>query len=739
MPSWKKLLVSGSDATLNSLQVTNNVTAAAFSGSFSGSFQGDGSGLTGITSEVEVTKKFTFQFTSQNSLTLNHQLDSEYPFVQVYDTDKEIIVPLTVESLGKNSIRVDFSENRSGFVIIAKGGYLVSDFTQEFTNVSTVNVSHLFNEDLPFVQVFGTDNQVFIPETVKVLDNNTVRVDFSNNSSGFVAISKGGYTIFDLINAGSIEEFTNQSSITLSCSSVSEFPFIQVYESGSNEQIIPLGITKINNSTVVITFSETYDGFISFPRTGHVIDNTSKLEGEPGSYYLDFNNFTNTPSFSSFPFTGSAIISGSLNVIGPLTATTFVGVVSSSAQIQLNQITGTTFDNANFTFPQELTVQGKLTAREFHTELISSSIIYESGSTKFGDSFDDTHEFTGSVSITGSAVTINNYTLPVRDGELPYSVLTTDGLGSTEFELLSTVYEQVKNVSGGILTKGTPVHAVGTSGFASEVILADAGVPALMPATFILAQDLNDEEEGLGIVIGEIQGINTTGFTAGDPVYVAVGGGFTQTKPTGSALIQNLGIVTKVGTNGGGVVLGAGRANDIPNIQPGYFWVGNEDSVGTPTPTGSLRTGSFTGSFTGDGSGLTNLPGGGDSFPYTGSAIITGSLEVIGTFELSDVLFKTVNTLLTSSVSNYSVFALQTGSLTAGFFDYTVNSGSNARMGTLQSVWVGNTVSLAETSTDDIGNTSDVELNVIAGSGEISLRLTTPTPGWKIKTIARLL
>lgn len=50
MPSWKKLLVSGSDATLNSLQVTTNVTAAGFSGSFSGSFQGDGSGLTGLPS-----------------------------------------------------------------------------------------------------------------------------------------------------------------------------------------------------------------------------------------------------------------------------------------------------------------------------------------------------------------------------------------------------------------------------------------------------------------------------------------------------------------------------------------------------------------------------------------------------------------------------------------------------------------------------------------------------------------
>ena len=43
MPNWKKLIVSGSDASLNSLNVTNNVTAQSFTGSFSGSFTAPGS------------------------------------------------------------------------------------------------------------------------------------------------------------------------------------------------------------------------------------------------------------------------------------------------------------------------------------------------------------------------------------------------------------------------------------------------------------------------------------------------------------------------------------------------------------------------------------------------------------------------------------------------------------------------------------------------------------------------
>lgn len=45
-------------------------------------------------------------------------------------------------------------------------------------------------------------------------------------------------------------------------------------------------------------------------------------------------------------------------------------------------------------------VEGNITADSF--TVVSSSIIYATGSTNFGDSFDDFHTFTGSVAITGS-------------------------------------------------------------------------------------------------------------------------------------------------------------------------------------------------------------------------------------------------------------------------------------------------------------------------------------------------
>lgn len=48
-----------------------------------------------------------------------------------------------------------------------------------------------------------------------------------------------------------------------------------------------------------------------------------------------------------------------------------------------------------------LTVFGEINARQFNINVISSSIIFESGSSKFGNTEDDTHSFTGSVQIQG--------------------------------------------------------------------------------------------------------------------------------------------------------------------------------------------------------------------------------------------------------------------------------------------------------------------------------------------------
>jgi len=73
-------------------------------------------------------------------------------------------------------------------------------------------------------------------------------------------------------------------------------------------------------------------------------------------------------------------------------------------------VTGSVTTTGNLTVNGTATITGILTAQEFHTEFVSASIIYTSGSTKFGDDTTDTHEFTGSLDVTGS-LSVNSYNI----------------------------------------------------------------------------------------------------------------------------------------------------------------------------------------------------------------------------------------------------------------------------------------------------------------------------------------
>jgi len=76
------------------------------------------------------------------------------------------------------------------------------------------------------------------------------------------------------------------------------------------------------------------------------------------------------------------------------------GTASLSGSLEL---TGSQYVSGAFNITGSLVVDGTASISHLITTYESSSIIYSSGSTKFGNSSDDTHEFTGSVTITGSA------------------------------------------------------------------------------------------------------------------------------------------------------------------------------------------------------------------------------------------------------------------------------------------------------------------------------------------------
>jgi len=182
---------------------------------------------------------------------------------------------------------------------------------------------------------------------------------------------------------------------------------------------------------------------------------------------------------------------------------------------------------------------------------------------------------TGSLLVTASNVDAT-ITYTKGDGSVFTNTINNVAFSTEAEDLVITV----KNTSGGTLAKGTAVHAVGVTGQNVDVIAASNDSASAMPAIGLLSAELINNSAGTCIIAGRDKGLNTSGLVAGASVYVSTGGALTSTKPTGSALIQNIGTAAKIdGTDGEIIVQGSGRVNDLPNLANNYVWKGDSNGV----------------------------------------------------------------------------------------------------------------------------------------------------------------
>jgi len=80
-----------------------------------------------------------------------------------------------------------------------------------------------------------------------------------------------------------------------------------------------------------------------------------------------------------------------------------------------------------------------------------------------------------------------------------------------------------------------------------------------------------------------------------------------------------------------------------------------------------------------------------------------------------------------------------TGSYNSAFFNYSIFDNSNARAGIIVAAWNGNNINFNETTTADIGNTSDVFFNVnLSNEGHVQFKVNTNS-SWTFKTITTFL
>ena len=132
--------------------------------------------------------------------------------------------------------------------------------------------------------------------------------------------------------------------------------------------------------------------------------------------------------------------------------------------------------------------------------------------------------------------------------------------------LLGATQQECRNDTASTITKGTPVYITGYSGNRVLIAPAEAGNSAKMPAVGLLETDIAASSNGHYTILGVAKNLNTTGYQVNETLYVDTNGGLTNVRPTGATtLIQNIGKVVNVGTNGEILVMGPGRSNDVPN------------------------------------------------------------------------------------------------------------------------------------------------------------------------------
>jgi predicted transcriptional regulator len=153
---------------------------------------------------------------------------------------------------------------------------------------------------------------------------------------------------------------------------------------------------------------------------------------------------------------------------------------------------------------------------------------------------------TGSLLVTASVV---DATTTYTKGNGDVFTTTINNVANATSASLAILAEQaidvfitVKNTSGGIINKGLAVHATGVTGENINVILADSSISANMPAIGLLEETLGINATGRAVIGGRLKNIDTSTLVAGEAVYVNGAGVLTANKPTGSDLIQSIGV-----------------------------------------------------------------------------------------------------------------------------------------------------------------------------------------------------
>ena len=168
---------------------------------------------------------------------------------------------------------------------------------------------------------------------------------------------------------------------------------------------------SITSNTTNISTNTTEINVLSAATASYALSSGVVANASTSSFALSSNVVANS-STSSFALSSTAALKSQVSGAFAVASSSLASRIASNDTditaannniATLNAATSSyLLNNANQTLTGDLVVTGDLTAQKFNTELVSSSVIFESGSTIFGNSADDIHAFSGSLKVSGS-------------------------------------------------------------------------------------------------------------------------------------------------------------------------------------------------------------------------------------------------------------------------------------------------------------------------------------------------
>jgi hypothetical protein len=255
---------SGTAGTSGSSGISgvNGSSGTSGSSGSSGTAGTSGSSGTSGTSGTDGTGGLVQYFASAATWSVSHNLGTNYPLVNIWDSNNHIVIPQQITTIDGNTIEVIFSSPVQGYVNVAKGGHFVSG-SVNYTNVGSDIIPALNNTyDLGSLNFQWKDIYVSTGSIGELtLENQLTLINSGSNVQSYIGVASqvvsGSATLIDLGSFdGANFDYIVKNGLNMKCGNIASV------WNGSNSSYNELNTTDLGNTSPV-SFDVTNNGLLN--------------------------------------------------------------------------------------------------------------------------------------------------------------------------------------------------------------------------------------------------------------------------------------------------------------------------------------------------------------------------------------------------------------------------------------------------------------------------------------------